>query len=391
MKLFRNKEQKKKEAEMQHFFKVLETYRPAFTSFEGGMYEMDLTRAAIHSFATHVTKLKPQIKGSGNQALERILQFQPNPLQDATKFLYRLATIFQMQNNAFIVPLKNGVGDITGFLPVLPSSAEIKEYQGEHYFVYTGLSGTRTAIPYGEVGLLNQFYYRDEVFGESNKAMGPTLELLNTQNQGIVESVKASASIRFIAKLATALKSEALEEERKRLVESNLNISNQGGIMLFDQKYEDIKQIDSKPYSVDPQQAKQIQENVFTYFGTNEAILQNRFNSEEWNAYYEGKIEPFAIQLSLVLTNLLFSEKEKAFGNQVIFSANRLQHMSNNEKLTMVTQLFDRGFITHNEGLEIFNMPSIGEVGNKRFIRKEYAESIETTQTFAEVKINEAE
>ena len=145
--------------------------------------------------------------------------------------------------------------------------------------------------------------------------------------------------------------------------------------MIFDQKYEDVRQIESKPYVVNHEQVEQIKENVFNYFGTNEAILQNKFNSQQWNAYYEGKIEPFAIQLSLVHSNMTFSEREIAFGNHIIFTANRLQYLSNTEKLQTVTQLFDRGFLTQNQGLEIFNMAGIGPEGDKRFIRREYAET----------------
>ena len=175
-----------------------------------------------------------------------------------------------------------------------------------------------------------------------------------------------------MAKLAQALKQKDIEEERKSFRENNLSAQNNGGVLLFDQKYEEVKQIDSKPFVVNPIQMSQIKENVFNYFGTNEAILQNKFKSDEWSAYYEGKIEPFAIEMSLVHTNMTFSEREVAFGNQIMFTANRLQYMSNSEKLNTVTQLFDRGFLTHNQGLEIFNMSPV-EGGDKRYIRKEYA------------------
>ena len=103
--------------------------------------------------------------------------------------------------------------------------------------------------------------------------------------------------------------------------------------------------------------------------------MQNKFTSDEWNAYYEGKIEPFAIEASLVHTNMKFSQHEVAFGNEIIFTANRLQYASNDEKLNIVTQLFDRGFLTHNQGLEIFNMASLGEIGEQRYIRKEYGKA----------------
>lgn len=376
MGLFSNLFKKEKqEVLLSEYFETLNAYTPAFTTFEGGLYEMELTRAAVHSFATHVSKLKPEVKGSGNKALEKKLQYKPNPYQDTTKYLYRLATIFQVQNNAFILPLHNDYGQVTGFFPLLPQSCRLTEYKGKLYLVYEFGVGKKGAIEFEKAGLLNQFQYKDDFFGENNAALQPTLEVIDTNNQGIIEGVKSSANIRFLAKLAHTLKEKDIEEERKRFTENNLSSSNTGGVLLFDQKYESIKQIESKPYIVDPEQMQQIKESVFTYFGTNEAILQNKFNSSEWNAYYEGKIEPFAIQLSLVHSNMVFSDREIAFDNNIIFTANRLQYLSNDEKLSTVTQLFDRGFITQNQGLEIFNMAGIGDEGDKRYIRREYAET----------------
>ena len=157
---------------------------------------------------------------------------------------------------------------------------------------------------------------------------------------------------------------------------------------MYDAKYEDVKVIDSKPFIVNPMQMSQIKENVFTYFGTNEKILQNNFTSDEWNAYYEGKIEPFAIEASLVHTNMVFSEREVAHGNQIMFTANRLQYLTNSEKLNTVTQLFDRGFMTHNQGLEIFNMSPV-ENGDKRYIRKEYIETNNLDETYVKNPVKE--
>ena len=219
---------------------------------------------------------------------------------------------------------------------------------------------------------MNQFQYKNELFGENNSCLYPTMELINTNNQGIIEGVKSSATLRFLAKIAQTLKPDDLEKERKRFVESNFNSANAGGVMLIDAKYDEVKQLQTNQYTVDSAQMAQIKENVFNYFGTNESILQNKFTSEEWGAFYEGKIEPFAIEASLVHTNMKFTQHEVAFGNEIIFTANRLQYASNQEKLNIVTQLFDRGFLTHNQGLEVFNMASLGEIGDKRYIRKEY-------------------
>ena len=368
------RKKEKMEQKIRDYFQLMNAYVPTFTTFEGGVYEMELTRAAIHSFATHVSKLKPEVKGQNNGNLERMLQFKPNHLMDTKKYLYRLATVYMTDNTAFIAPLYDEMFNIVGYYPLLTSKCRIVEFEGKRYVRYDFGNGQHGSVELEHVGIMNQFQYKNEVFGESNSCLLPTMDLIHTQNQGIIEGVKNGASLRFLAKLANTLKNDDLKAEKERFRQDNLSSSNNGGVLLIDQKYEEVKQIDSKPFVVNPLQMGQIKENVFNYFGTNESILQNKFNSDEWSAYYEGKIEPFAIEASLVHTNMTFSPREVAFGNQIIFTANRLHYMSNNEKLNTVTQLFDRGFITHNEGLEIFNMKPV-EGGDKRYIRREYIET----------------
>jgi hypothetical protein len=354
------------------YFDALTAYQPVFTSFEGSLYEMELTRSAVHSFATQISKLKPEVRGTGNQTLERMLQFKPNPIQDTSKFLYRLATIYKVQNNVFIVPIIGEAG-IVGYYPIVPDNAKFVEHNKKLFVIYE-IGQSRSAIEFEKVGMLNQFQYRNDLFGDSNSALRPTLELMHSQNEGIIEGIKSSASIRFMARLAHKLSDADVKKEREKFTEQNLGQSNNTGVMMFDQRYEDVKQIISRPFVVDSAQMSNIKESVYSYFGTNENILQNKFNSDQWNAYYEGALEPFAIQLSLTMTNMTFTPREIAFGNDIIFTANRLQYASNTEKLNIVTQLFDRGFLTHNQGLEIFNMATVGEEGDKRYIRKEYAE-----------------
>ena len=125
--------------------------------------------------------------------------------------------------------------------------------------------------------------------------------------------------------------------------------------------------------TVSPAQMQLINESVYRYFGTNAKILTNSYTDEEWGAYYEGKIEPFAVQLSLVMSNMTFSPREISHGNSILFSANRLQYAKTETKIAVSTQLFDRGLINRNSVMDIFNMPHV-EGGDKYYIRKEYAE-----------------
>ena len=99
------KHEKKVETALNDYFSLINSYIPVFTTFQGGIYEMELTRAAIHCFATHCSKLKPEVVGSSAKRLDPILQKQPNSLMDTKKYLYRLATAYMTDNNAVIAPI----------------------------------------------------------------------------------------------------------------------------------------------------------------------------------------------------------------------------------------------------------------------------------------------
>ncbi len=353
------------------YFQMLGGYSPTFTSYSGGVYEMDLTRTAINSFATHCSKLKPEIEGSALKRLEKTLQQKPNYFMDTAKFIKRLATYVAVEHTAFIVPIEGRDGSLCGWYPLRAQRCEVVEAAGQVYLRYLFGNGEHGAIEFGRVGIMTDFEYKDDLFGEDNRTLKPTMQLIHTQNEGIINAVKNSANIRFLAKVANMLKPEDIKKERKRFTEENLSAENDSGMIIYDNKFSELKQVESKPYTPNALQMQLIQENVCTHFGTNMDILQNKFNEETWNAYYEGKIEPFAIQLSLVMSNMSYTERERACGNAIMFSANRLQYASNATKLQVSTQLFDRALINRNGVMDIWNMPHV-EGGEAYYIRKEY-------------------
>lgn len=161
--------------------------------------------------------------------------------------------------------------------------------RGRPYLRYQLGGGNWAAIEFEDVGILNQYQYKNDFFGETNHALDPTMQLLNAQNQGIIEGIKQSATIRFLAKLAQPLRPEDIDKERQRFIKANLSADNNGGVMLVDTKYDDVKQIESRATVINAAQKAAIEENVYTYFNTNKAILQSSFNEDEWNAYYEGR------------------------------------------------------------------------------------------------------
>jgi len=367
---------KKPQAQKQinNYFQMLDGYTPAWETYDGGVYEMELTRACIHAFATHASKLQPAIEGADLRHLKAVLANRPNPFMTTAQFLYKVATITEVCNTCYIIPLLDKFDRIIGFYPALPTTTEVIDVNGEPFLRYTFGSGQQAAIELGLVGIIHKFSYRSDIRGESNDALQPTLQLIATQEQGIEEGIKNSASFRFMANVTNFAKTDDLKKERKRFTDENFSAADgSGGLLLFPNTYTNVQQIKSDPKIVDPEQMTLIQTRVFDYFGCNLEVLQNKVNGDAWAAYYEGKIEPFAIQLSQAMTCMTYTVQERARGNAIVWSANRLQYMTNVDKLAVSSQMFDRGIFSRNDIMDIWNLPHV-DGGDKYYIRKEYIE-----------------
>lgn len=357
-------------------FTMLNGYTPRFTSFNGGVYESELIRSAINARATHISKLNVVVQGAAKPALQNKLKHGPNSFQTWSQFLYRLSTLLDVHNTAFIVPIWDEFGEPSGIYAPLPSKCEMVQYGADDtpYIRYEFNIHDKAAVELEYCGIMTKFQYRDDFFGENNHALFPTMDLIHIQNQGIQEGVKSAASYRFIAQLSNFSKAEDLKKERRRFTEENFSKDAEGGgLLLFPNTYTNIKQIESKPFVVDADQMKAINDNVFQYFGVNEDVLTNAAFGDKWSAFYEGAIEPFAIQFSEVLTKMLFTFREQTQGSKVIATANRLQYMTNADKLSVSAQMADRGLMTRNEIREIWNLPPLPEpLGSQLPIRGEY-------------------
>lgn len=355
-------------------FKMLNGYVPHFTSFSGGMYESELVRAAINAIATHISKLNVETRGAAKPALQNKLRHGPNEFQSWSQFMARAATIFYCNNTVFITPIWDDYGQISGVYTPLPHRCEVVQFDGVPYLRYEFGWGQKAAIELEYCGIMTRMQYRNDFFGENNAALLPTMDLIHIQNQGIKEGVESAASYRFMAKVGNFTKTEDLAKERKRFTAENLSKDAEGGgILLFPNTYTEIRQLDAKPWVVDDKQMTIIKANVFEYFGVNEDVLQNKFSSETWSAFYEGCVEPFALQFSEVMTKMLFTFREQTEGNIVMATSNRLQYMSNADKLAVSAQMADRGLMTRNEIREIWNLAPLPEpYGSQLPVRGEY-------------------
>lgn len=360
-------------------FKMLNGYTPRFTTYTGGVYESQLIRAAINARAVHISKLKVEVMGQAKPALRNKLKKGPNKFQTWSQFLYRLSTILDVHNTAFICPVYDDFGEVSGIYAPLPTRCKVVQYGDTAYLRYEFSHGDTAAIELDYCGIMTKFQFRSDLFGENNESLLPTMELIHIQNQGIKEGVKSAATYRFYAQVNNFSKADDLAKERKRFTEENFSQEAEGGgLLLFPNTYTNINQVKSEPWVIDDKQMEYIRDGVYDYFMVNEDILRNRAYGDKWTAFYEGAVEPFAIQFSEVMTRMLFTFNEQGRDNYVMATANRLQYMSNQEKLNVSSQLADRGILNRDEVREIWNLSPLpdGE-GQEYIIRGEYYNATE--------------
>lgn len=241
------------------------------------------------------------------------------------------------------------------------------------------MTGFRVVVPYEELVHLRRFFGPSDLFGESNEVtLSQQVGLLNTVNAGFAAAVNSARYLRGILKFNMNLKDDDLAASKQRFVDEYMTLNNSGGVAALDTRadYIELKQ---NVTMADNSQMKLIREDIMAYYHTNENILLSKYDENGWAAYYESVLEPLAIRLSLELTRKIFTQREQALGNQIVFEANRLQYASTQSKINLLKELMPMGLMSINEGREVFNMAPV-EGGDKRIISLNYIDADKATE-----------
>lgn len=343
-----------------------------FTQFSGNAYESDIYRSAVDSIARNVAKLKPvhvvtieRNRKDGDNYLNRILQVRPNPYMTSYDMIYKIVTHYYLYNNAFAYLQKDENGKLTGIYPLSPVNMEyLTDLTGELYCRFFFAGDKQVTLPFRDVFTIRRFYNSNDLLGDKNTAILNTLDLAHTQNEGIANSIKSSATIKGLLKYNQILSPENLKKEKEEFIKDYLSISNNGGIVALDSKM-DYVPLEIKGVAIDNEQMSAVKQKIYDYLGVSEKIVNSTYNEDEWSAFYESVVEALGVQISLELTDKIFTQREQAFGNSILMEANRLQFASNATKVNMIKELMPLGLFTVNQALEILNLPSV-EDGERR-------------------------
>ena len=345
---------------------MLNGYNAQFTTLREGTYESKVARECIDRIATHCAKLLPKhIQDSSNNHIKGeinfLLQNQPNPLMTKFDFIYKTISMLYTDSNAFVLIAKDKEGFITGFYPILASSYELlQDKTGNIFLQFKFVNGQIYTLPYLELIHLRLFYNKHDIFGTDNKVLKTDLETAHTASEGIKNAIKTANNLKGILKYTNAmLKDKDIKASKEAFVADFLNLENESGIAAIDAKAE-FQEVNMKQITLDKEQLEQVNYNIFDYFGISEKIVRNNFNSVEWNAFFEGVIEPRAIQMSDAFTNKIFSIKARRDGHKIIFTANRLQYASLDQRINLIKVAGAYGLLTKDDGREILDMSPLG-------------------------------
>ena len=366
---------RKKPAQQEKALTSMETftaYAPVFTSWGGQIYESALVREAIYAKARHIMKLRFDMRGSAKRSLYNAVKVRPNQWSTWPDFLERCNNIYETQNNLIIVPVLDEYGETKGFWPVYPSGCEVRESGKIPYLVFTMSNGKKRAMELDRCAIIRKHQLKNDFFGENNSPLTPTMELIHTFEQSIMEGVKNAATYRFMAQVTNYMFDEDLAKERKRFDKLNFQDAG-GGLLLFNNNVTNVKQLEAAKNLVDEKQQELIEKNVWRYFGVSEDVIMNTATPEKLSTFYDGEIEPFSIKMSDGMSGMIYTDREQAAGNKAILAANRLQYMSVPDKVSMSQQLGDRGALLIDEIRDLFNYPPLPDgAGQHAPIRGEY-------------------
>lgn len=344
--------------------------KPYTTGWSGSMYQQVLVRSVIERFAVACSKLKPEIQGNARPRVRRAVETSPNEFQTWPQFLYRCATLYMNNTTVCVVPqYKPGTQIQTGYYPVPLVQAEVVDYGGEYWLRWHTYDGDCRTVELKTVAIVTRFQYISDWFGDGN-ILANTLSMLKAQEDAQLQSINDSAQVRFIGQLNGQVREEDMAKKRDRFYEQNLSSVNETSLMVYDNTFASIEQLKAQNWTIPSDEMERIENNVFDYFGINRRILQNAYDENAWDAFYEGCIEPFALALGEAMTQATFTMRERP-NNRIMFSSNRLEYAAASSKRNINKDMTDRGIMTLNEAREILQLPPI-EGGDVHILRGEY-------------------
>lgn len=340
-------------------------YNSQFNPYSTDLYANDICRASVRALGELRSRAMPKAyKKIENdiifdQRLQKIIELRPNMYMNGKDFISKCSNLLEIHNTAFIYIQRDDFGKCIGLYPMPNANYEAMEYNSRLYIRFRFNSTAPVMVlPWDDLAVLRKDYNTSDIWGDSNSAISTSLALLDTTNQGMANAIKSTANLRGIVKSTKAMLSDDdVAKIQERFADLYMSLNNTSGIAALD-SYSEFIPVNLTPTIANYKNIEELRNNIYRYFGVNDNILMSKATPEEWESFYEAKGETFLVALGQELTYKVYTDRERGFGNEIVFEANRMQYVSTQNKLNMVAMV-DRGALTPNEWREIMNLAPI--------------------------------
>lgn len=369
---------------------MLNGYTPIFSQFGHDIYASDVVQQAINCIVMECKKLIPMhvktmgcdvVPVSGN--IQSVLNM-PNEAMTTTDFIEKIIWQLYFNYNAFVIPtyytLENANGSIqkvyTGLYPISPTNVDfLQDESGKLYVKFTFANNFETTLNYSDVIHIRKNYSVNEFMGGNefgqpdNEALIKTLDLNNKLLTNLSKAMVSSCAVNGVVKFNTMMDDGKTEKAMHDLEEKLKN--SESGFLPLDIRSE-FQPIEREIQMVDAETLQFIDDKILRHFGVPYCILTGDYTLEQYNAFFQKTIEPICRMLSQAFTRALFTQRERAFGNEIKFYTKDLIFMSTDQTLEMVNLLGASGSLYENEKRVAFGLRPLPELEGVRMMSLNY-------------------
>ena len=330
-------------------------------------------RLSVHAAKQALSVINSKTSNTKHNYLIRKLNFKPNPLQ----------TAFSMWQSFYYDHFFGGIGMIyiewdyesipmrvKNFWPI--SSADItrtKVYESNLYIEFK-LNGNLKSDIIDNFIVLVRKPTSEDMLNATDPSLKQVLDVLATNNQGIVEAINNSNAIRFIVS-SPAKMNDKMKTDNQAKFEERVKNADQ---VLYIDGAEHIVQVNNQGKYVETQGVESYRKEIFRSFGVNEKFLDSSFTENDWQAIHEGVFEALQLALQQELTNKIFTSREFEYGNRIITEVNKLQTASLSTRIK-IAEIYEKlPVIRPNTVCELLYLPSL-EDGDKEVQSLNFVES----------------
>lgn len=304
-----------------------------------------------------------------NDSFQYVLTVRANKYQGPQVFWTHVATIYLLNNNAFIMPCWDNRGNLTALylLPFTQFQFAREDETGKLVIQFEGNSNYT-------------FYYDDIIHlqkfptfkgGASKQATGNYITMANAMENQAVKDAETSGRIAGLLQTTFKLKDEDMRKKLEEFKKNFLTAENTTGLGMINADYTLIP-FNFKNTPLNTELLSSIIKQLYNYFGISYEIINNIADELKYEQFVDNTLKPIIYQIEEELTYKLFSRGEISFYNKIQAETVDLEISTLSAKTAFYKEMVYGTIMSRNEIRRRLGMPKGPSeldkfLGNKNF------------------------